>query len=142
MKNNKKGFTLAELLIVVAIIAVLVAIAVPLFVGALDNARKGRDDANVRSLRSAASVYILSKQDDTTVWPKLDEGETILGWTVNGKITKDGAIQITAVNAVKKTAGGEEALPTTAPTVTWTGDTCEITGAVLQISDVNALATS
>ena len=30
-KNNKKGFTLAELLIVVAIIAVLVAIAIPVF---------------------------------------------------------------------------------------------------------------
>ena len=30
MKENKKGFTLAELLIVVAIIAVLVAISIPL----------------------------------------------------------------------------------------------------------------
>lgn len=30
-KTNKKGFTLAELLIVVAIIAVLVAIAIPVF---------------------------------------------------------------------------------------------------------------
>ena len=31
MKKNKKGFTLAELLIVVAIIAVLVAISIPIF---------------------------------------------------------------------------------------------------------------
>lgn len=31
MKINRKGFTLAELLIVVAIIAVLVAVAIPIF---------------------------------------------------------------------------------------------------------------
>lgn len=31
MKKNKQGFTLAELLIVVAIIAVLVAISIPIF---------------------------------------------------------------------------------------------------------------
>ena len=36
-KTNKKGFTLAELLIVVAIIAVLVAIAIPVFTAQLEN---------------------------------------------------------------------------------------------------------
>ena len=36
MKKNNKGFTLAELLIVVAIIAVLVAIAIPVFTSQLE----------------------------------------------------------------------------------------------------------
>ena len=49
MRKNKKGFTLAELLIVVAIIAVLVAIAVPIFSNQLESAREGTDAANVRS---------------------------------------------------------------------------------------------
>jgi type IV pilus assembly protein PilA len=49
MKNNRKGFTLAELLIVVAIIAVLVAIAIPVFTGQLEKAREATDAANVRS---------------------------------------------------------------------------------------------
>ena len=48
-KNNKKGFTLAELLIVVAIIAVLVAIAIPIFTAQLDKANDATDVANVRS---------------------------------------------------------------------------------------------
>lgn len=39
MKQNQKGFTLAELLIVVAIIAVLVAVSIPIFNKQLEKAR-------------------------------------------------------------------------------------------------------
>ncbi len=48
-KMNKKGFTLAELLIVVAIIAVLVAIAIPVFTAQLEKSKEATDIANVRS---------------------------------------------------------------------------------------------
>ena len=46
-RNNKKGFTLAELLIVVAIIAVLVAIAIPIFTSQLEKSRESTDLANI-----------------------------------------------------------------------------------------------
>ena len=49
MRKNRKGFTLAELLIVVAIIAVLVAIAIPIFTNQLEKSREATDVANVRS---------------------------------------------------------------------------------------------
>ncbi len=49
MKKNNKGFTLAELLIVVAIIAVLVAIAIPIFTTQLEKSREATDIANIRS---------------------------------------------------------------------------------------------
>ena len=59
--NNKKGFTLAELLIVVAIIGILVAISFPIFTSQLDKSRKATDDANLRAAKSAASVLVLDE---------------------------------------------------------------------------------
>ena len=49
MKISRKGFTLAELLIVVAIIAVLVAVAIPIFGSQLEKSREAADLANVRA---------------------------------------------------------------------------------------------
>lgn len=51
--KNKKGFTLAELLIVVAIIAVLVAVAIPIFTSQLEKARQAVDLQNARAIQSA-----------------------------------------------------------------------------------------
>ena len=47
--TNKKGFTLMEMLIVVAIIAILVAIAIPTFNSALNKSKVAADTANIRS---------------------------------------------------------------------------------------------
>lgn len=58
-KNNKKGFTLAELLIVVAIIAVLVAIAIPVFTNQLEKSREATDEANIRSLYAETVAAVL-----------------------------------------------------------------------------------
>lgn len=52
MKREKNGFTLAELLIVVAIIAVLVAISIPIFTSQLEKAREAVDLDTVRSAYS------------------------------------------------------------------------------------------
>ncbi len=65
MKNNKKGFTLAELLIVVAIIAVLVAIAIPIFSSQANAAKDATDLANVRACYAEALSTFLT--NGTTV---------------------------------------------------------------------------
>ena len=60
-KMNKKGFTLMEMLIVIAIIAILIAIAIPTFTSALEKSRQRTDQANVRSLKSLAVADYMSE---------------------------------------------------------------------------------
>ena len=62
-KNNEKGFTLAELLVVVAIIAVLVAVSIPIFTSKLEKAREATDVANMRAAKAAAVTAYLSNDD-------------------------------------------------------------------------------
>lgn len=64
MKNmNKKGFTLAELLIVVAIIAVLTVVAVPIFTTQLEKSREETDIANMREAKAAAAAAYLADEE-------------------------------------------------------------------------------
>lgn len=74
-KLNKKGFTLAELLIVIAILAILVAIAIPIFTGQLQKAKIARDQANVRSAKGQAITYLLSDEGAAA----FDKGLTAVG---------------------------------------------------------------
>ena len=61
-KLNKKGFTLAELLVVVAIIGVLVAISIPIFTSQLEKAREAVDEANIRSAYAELSADVLTNE--------------------------------------------------------------------------------
>lgn len=59
--KRKKGFTLAELLIVVAIIGVLVAISIPIFTSQLKKARKAKNWANMRAAYASAIAEFLAE---------------------------------------------------------------------------------
>ncbi len=66
--RNKKGFTLVEMLIVVAIIAILIAVSIPMFNASLDKARHAVDEANLRNAFGLGSTKVLTDQvteDDT-----------------------------------------------------------------------------
>lgn len=129
MKKNRKGFTLAELLIVVAIIAVLVAIAIPVFTTQLEKSREATDVANVRSAYAevvaeaiaaaepadlSAVVNLKQQQDD---WQGVDPTNTLAnldatytGFTgsptvnVSGTPTKGGTATISYTAAQGSTA--------------------------------------
>lgn len=67
MKNRNRGFTLAELLIVVAIVGVLVAISVPIFNKNLESSRESVDLSNVRSAYSEVMAAVISEDDEHAV---------------------------------------------------------------------------
>ena len=106
-KLNKKGFTLAELLIVVAIIAILIAIALPLFFGAMDNAEKARDDANIRSVKAAAVNEIFSNPELQMV--PLTPNYLAEWWSISAHIDKEGNITLDKIEGFSQYVGADGA---------------------------------
>src|ERR1051326_4940909 len=66
IRLKSKGFTLIELMIVVAIIGILAAIAIPRFAQMLEKSREGATKGNLGSIKSAASIYY---GDTQGIWP-------------------------------------------------------------------------
>ena len=58
--TNKKGFTLIEMLVVIAIIAILVAIIIPVVSSATDKAAAATNAANLRSIKAEATTELIS----------------------------------------------------------------------------------
>ena len=73
MKQNKNGFTLMEMLIVIAIIAVLIAVAIPVFASQLEKTREATDLANVRSAYAQVSTEALLGDSEATVTVNLKQ---------------------------------------------------------------------
>lgn len=96
MKNNKKGFTLAELLIVVAIIAVLVAVAIPVLTNQLENSRESTDAANLRSAYAVAAAGVIEYGENVAAGPVVMTQKTA-GWQSNVKDSKIGNLVLKEV---------------------------------------------
>jgi type IV pilus assembly protein PilA len=86
-KNNKKGFTLVELMVVVVIIGILVAIAVPVYNASSARAELGRCQANQRMIEGAIQQYIAN----TPTYSEADVASG--GWTFLDGYFKDGVPQ-------------------------------------------------
>ena len=95
MKRNNKGFTLAELLIVIAIIAILIAIAIPAFSASLYSARIQTDHANIRS---AYAMYKNAEMLGRLEVSGAPEGIDINKTTGTYVFQKDGTLAATSTN--------------------------------------------
>lgn len=120
MKRNQSGFTLIELMIVIAILGILMAIAIPAYNDYTIRAKVSEGINMAAGAKLAVAEYILSESAFPTTNPAAGLAATITSTYVSG-ITVGAAGLITVATTGTGTTGNVTLTPlTTAGAVVWT----------------------
>ena len=99
-ENDEKGFTLIELMVVVLIIAILIAIAIPTFLGARKKAQDRAAQSDVRNALTAEKTHYTDDQTYTEASATLELVEPSLAYvTTTGAMTPTGNVVYVDVSA-------------------------------------------
>ena len=71
--NKRNGFTLIELMVVVIVIGILAAVAIPMMQGRIDSAKWSEGKAMMGTIASALRAYISEKGNNFIAVPTLDQ---------------------------------------------------------------------
>ena len=93
-RDDEEGFTLIELMVVVLIIAILLAIAIPTFLGARERANDRAAQSNLRNALAAEKVYFTDEQIYSSSTTELEGIEPNLEWTAYGSATDSDAMYV------------------------------------------------
>jgi len=136
MRNSKKGFSLVELMIVVAIIGILAAIAIPNFIAMQLKAKRGEVPGNVDGIKTSEASYdaafdgyieanisprassALDKQ--LVPWTPSGTGWTSLGWSPDGEVR--GNYEVVSISATNFTVNGNADVDGDDAVATYTAD--------------------
>ena len=109
MKENNKGFSLVELIIVIAIMAVLVGVLAPQFIKYVESSKQSTDIQNAAEIRAAVEAYVAESAPSANITVSISDdckNIVVAGGSVETALSEVGLSDSTNTKSAGWTKGG------------------------------------